>query len=403
VFRWIALALVASSSCSAPHDGTARPTLQARPSALVSSPPESPAPIRRSPTLDGVRRANVRLVKVVYVKDPVALATRPGDATIYVGQRKGIVWAIRDGELDPKPVLDISPEVSFGGDRGLAGMTFSPDGTWLYVDYTDLQIAVRVVAFPYRKGRVVRRGARDIITIPQPGLIHHAGDIHFGPDGDLWISTGDAQPESASETATVSQSVDTLLGKLLRIMPTPSGRRPYRIPSGNPFVGNPHARPEIFAYGLRNPWRFSFDRASGDLWIGDVGRYRMEEIDFLRSGQGAGANFGWNRLEGTLPLTGPAPVHSLAPLHEYPHTDGRCAVMGGYVYRGTSVPELNSAYIYADWCEGDLRAIVERNGRFVLERSLGFHLPGIVSFGEGANGELYALSVVEGVFRLEGG
>jgi glucose/arabinose dehydrogenase len=398
---WLLLIAIASSNCTGTQGNGPAAKAQTSLTPLPSSVAESPL-LPASPSRARLRGVKVRLVKLVAMKDPIALAWRPPDTTIYVGQRKGIVWAIRDGKLERNRVLDISSEVDSEGEGGLLGMTFSPDGSWLFVSYTDHHNRVRLEAWPVEEGQVVPHVTRNILTIPQPGPIHHGGDIHFGPAGNMWISTGDAEPESASETATTSQSRNTLLGKLLRIIPTPESRRPYRIPPGNPFVGHARRRPEIFAYGFRNPWRFSFDRATGDLWIGDVGRYRMEEIDFLASGKGAGANFGWNGLEGTLRLARSRAAHSVLPLYEYPHSNGRCAVIGGYVYRGPSISALDGAYVYTDWCRGELRALVQRDGRFALERSLHARLSGIASFAEDPYGELYALSLFRGVFRLEG-
>ena len=396
----LAIAVLSLASCTSqaspivpPNSFPSRQLASDRPSAVASP---SVAVLTRT----RLAEARVDVVKVVDIGNPMAIAARPGDDALYVGQRDGKVWAVHDEELDHEPILDISANVSVSFDRGLLGLAFSPDGSWLYVDYIDQTTAELVVAWPFHPGRVLRNGGRTIITIPQPGLVHHGGDIAFGPDGDLWISTGDATDEDASESATVAQSLGSLLGKLLRIVPTPSGQRPYRIPSTNPFIDDPDASPEIFASGLRNPWRLSFDAATGDLWIGDVGRYREEEVDFVPAGRGAGANFGWNRLEGTLSLTGGPPPHNVYPLYGYPHTRGRCAVIGGYVYRGTDVLDLGGAYVFADYCTGAVQALVERKGKLALVRSLRVRVPGIVSFGEGPDGDLYGLSPA-GIFRLE--
>jgi glucose/arabinose dehydrogenase len=333
------------------------------------------------------------------MKDPVALASRPGDRTLYVGQRIGRIWAIRDGELDPKPVLDITSRLTFGGERGLLGLAFSPDGAFLYVSFTDTGGADRVVAYAFGDDPIDPSSGRTVLHVPQPSIRHQGGDIVFGPDGYLWMGLGDGSlGDDAFRTA---QSLGTLLGKIIRIDPTPSGPRAYRVPSDNPFVQRRPGRDEIYAYGVRNPWRFSFDRETGDLWIGDVGQYRMEEIDFLAAGTGAGANLGWSLMEGRLSFRGSPPRDHVPPLTEYRHRGLRCAVIGGYVYRGSAIPNLQGAYVFADYCDGRIRALVQRNGRLVFRRDLKIKLQGIASFGEGPDGELYALSLPKGVYRID--
>jgi glucose/arabinose dehydrogenase len=177
------------------------------------------------------------------------------------------------------------------------------------------------------------------------------------------------------------------------------------VPADNPFVGDPGARPEIWAYGLRNPWRFSFDRASGDLWIGDVGQYDWEEIDHVaaRNGRdaGKGANFGWNRLEGTHPYRGNAPSGVVAPVHETSHGDGACAGVGGYVYRGTKIPGLTGAYLFSDNCDGTIRLLVPDGAGGVTMRASGMKSASVSSFGQGNGGALYVLSQADGVFRID--
>jgi glucose/arabinose dehydrogenase len=368
--------------------------------ASSSSPSASPTPTGSSlPTRAEFDAVAVRLRRVVTLKGPMAIATRPGDDRLYVAQRLGFVWILHEGKLRSRPLLDISDRISFGGDRGLLGATFSPDGSYLYVYYTDQQVVVHVVAFPFDGEKIDPNSGRDIIAVPQPTIRHHGGDIHFGPDGYLWIGLGDGADED--DPTGNAQDLGKLLGKLVRIGPAPEAARPYAIPPDNPFLDTPGARPEIFAYGLRNPWRWSFDRATGDVWIGDVGQYTMEEIDFLPAGEGGGANFGWNRLEGTLPFSGEPPRDAVAPIHEYRHTLGRCAIMGGRVYRGLDIPALVGAYVYADLCDGRVRALVEHDGRYAYGRDLGVDAgPSIVAFGEGPDGTLYVLKF-SGIFELQ--
>ncbi|MCZ7525056.1 MAG: PQQ-dependent sugar dehydrogenase [Acidimicrobiia bacterium] len=196
------------------------------------------------------------------------------------------------------------------------------------------------------------------------------------------------------------QSLGTLLGKILRLDPRAAGSGPYAVPADNPFVGVEGARPEIWVYGLRNPWRFSFDRATGDLWIGDVGQNRWEEIDLIPAGAAAGANLGWNLLEGTHEFRGAPPPGAVPPVFEYPHSEG-CSVTGGYVYRGPRIPQLAGAYLFTDYCDGTIRALRVEDG-VLVEADLGVATRGPTSFGEDRTGELYVLSA-EGVLRIDPG
>src|SRR5437588_3681114 len=183
------------------------------------------------------------------------------------------------------------------------------------------------------------------------------------------------------------QRLDTLLGKMLRIDPRPSNGRAYGIPSGNPFVGRSGARPEIWAYGLRNPWRYTFDRATGDLWIGDVGQNMWEEIDFQRAGSKGGQNYGWSRMEGNHPYKGQITPGLVRPVYEYSHQGGGCAVVGRYVYRGSRIPALRGAYLLGDDCLGPIVALAQVNGRVVQRRTLPISVQSLSSFGEDQTGE----------------
>jgi glucose/arabinose dehydrogenase len=354
---------------------------------------ETPAPPR--PRLNVV---DVRLVQVAPIRDAVALAVTAADPRLFVASRRGQVFAV-DGASEPEVVLDLSDVAPCcTGESGILGLAFSPEGSHAYVSFVGDDLVLVVAEFEFADGVIVRASRRDVLAIPQPSIQHHGGNLAFGPDGYLWVGTGDGSLGFDPDDR--AQAKDSMLGKLLRVDPAPAGDQAYGIPDDNPFVGEPGALPEIYAYGLRNPWRFSFDRVTGDLWIGDVGQYQVEEIDLLPAGQGAGANFGWNRMEGTQHLQGEEPVRSVPPVAEYLHEDGRCAVIGGYVYRGTAIEGLGGAYVYGDFCDGTVRAIVVRHGEVVQERSLGAHVYGMASFGEGADGELYVLSVFRGLFRL---
>jgi glucose/arabinose dehydrogenase len=374
------------------------------PKSTVPSPgtaisPSEPTP-HGAPTLHKLRRGKLRLVRIAKIPQAVALASRPGDETLYVGTRDGRILALRDGVMQRKPILDISKRVSTEGEQGLFSLSFSPHDDRLYISYTDRDSQGWVQSYVLANGVINVSSLENVLRLKQPSIRHNGGNIVFGPDGLLWVGFGDGS--LGNDPMDKAQTLTTFHGKLLRINPTPDGARPYVVPNSNPFVGRPGARPEIYAYGLRNPWRFSFDLQTGDLWIGDVGQYIIEEIDYLPSGARAGANFGWSRLEGTLTFSGDPPKRVVDPIAEYNHDDGRCAVIGGNVYRGQSIADLFGAYLYGDLCDGQVRALVQKRGRVVSERAdLGLQLPGLVSFAQLPNGEVLLISLTEGVFRIE--
>jgi len=322
-----------------------------------------------------------------------------------VTEQAGRVRAVRDGALDPRPVLDLTGQVSTGGERGLLGLTFSADGKRLYVDYTGTDGDTRVDEYPMRPdGTADASRRRAVLGVTQPQSNHNGGDITFGPDGFLYIGLGDGggggDRGPGHAPGGNGQSLDTLLGKILRIDPRPSVGRAYTIPPGNPFARG-GGRPEIWAYGLRNPWRFSFDRAGGDLWIGDVGQNEWEEIDRLDAGEG-GVNLGWNVFEGTHRYRDGDAPGAVPPVYEYSHeATGGCSVTGGYVYRGEAVAHLTGAYLFSDYCTGVVQALVRRTDGRALVHDLGVRAPLLSSFGEDARGELYVISQPDGLFRID--
>jgi glucose/arabinose dehydrogenase len=332
---------------------------------------------------------------VAVAQQPLALATRPNDEALYIAQKTGEVVAVRADSIERRPVLDLSDEVSQGGEQGLLGLTFSPDGSFLYVNITDLTGDTRVIEFAMRGDAPVARSRRDVLVVDQPYSNHNGGHLVFGPDGYLYLGLGDGG--SGGDPEDRAQDLGSLLGKMLRIDPRPSGRQPYGIPPDNPFVDQAGARPEIWAYGLRNPWRYSFDRETGQLWIADVGQSAREEID-LQPETGGGHNYGWDGYEGTLVYEEPVPKGAVEPVHEYGRDDGG-TVIGGYVYRGSSLPELRGAYLFGDFFNPLLRALVPAGGGF-REVPLDLRVPDLSAFGEDAGGELYALSLSGPVYRL---
>jgi glucose/arabinose dehydrogenase len=338
-----------------------------------------------------------------------------GSGRLFVAEQGGRVKVIsRDGTVLPTPLLDLSARVSKGTEQGLLGLAFHPNfrtNGKFYVDFTNL--AGDTVINEYRlsppsSNRVTLPGRR-ILTIDQPYVNHNGGDIAFGPDGFLYIGMGDGG--SAGDPGNRAQSRNTLLGKILRInVNGHTATRGYLIPSSNPFVGRA-GRDEIWSYGLRNPWRFSIDPATGALWIGDVGQNRFEEVDRSLRGiykvGGRGRNYGWRVLEGRhcfIPATGCSRVGKTMPLIEYAHdnpntTDDNCAVTGGYVYRGNAYPLLRGQYVYGDFCSGRIWTISAGASPLVrptlrLDTSLA-----ISSFALSGGNELYVLSLDGGIYR----
>jgi glucose/arabinose dehydrogenase len=358
-----------------------------------------------STTASGGGQVRVKLTPVADIDDPTAFTTRSGDRALYVTEQVGRVVAIRNGALDPQPVLDITDEVGSGGERGLLGIAFSPDASRMYIYYTNRDGDIRVDEYAMSGNAVNTGSRRQVLAVDHPPAPNHnGGQLSFGPDGKLYMGLGDGGATGDMGVGHVeggnAQSRDTMLGKILRIDPTPSGGAPYSIPSDNPFARG-GGLPEIWAYGLRNPWRFSWDRKTRDMWIADVGQSQWEEIDFAPAGRGAGANYGWNRLEGSHEFSGTPPPGAVAPIHEYSHATGGCSVSGGYVYRGSKIPGLTGQYLFSDYCDSTIRSIRERNGKLASERDLGVRGSQVTTFGEDQDGELYVLSQGDGVQRID--
>jgi glucose/arabinose dehydrogenase len=257
-----------------------------------------------------------------------------------------------------------------------------------------------------RKGRADPSTRESILQLEQPQPNHNGGELTFGPDGYLYLGLGDGGGAGDAGDGHApggnGQSLGTWLGKILRIDPT---REPaYAVPPDNPFVATAGARPEIWSYGLRNPWRFSFDKQTGDLWIGDVGQNEYEEIDRVvaTAGRdaGKGVNFGWNRLEGDHRYRGSPPADADPPVYEISHDTGACAVVGGYVYRGTKIPGLVGDYLFSDNCDGTIRLLVPDGARWAM-RDSGLDAQGVASFGQANDGTLYVVSLTDGVYRVD--
>jgi glucose/arabinose dehydrogenase len=362
-------------------------------------------------SLEGVE---VELVPIAEVRSPVAMAARPATNDLYVAEQGGRVRRVtidRSEEepaydLHSQPALDISDQTRAQGEQGLLGIAFSPDGSRMYLDYTDLDGDTHVVEYRMSGNEVDADSRRELLFIEQPFPNHNGGQLAFGPDGFLYVAMGDGGGQGDPQRR--AQNTNDLLGKILRIDPSqPSGGMQYGIPAGNPFATD-GGGPEVWLYGVRNPWRFSFDRATDDLWVADVGQNDTEEIDWLPAspeGAGRGANLGWNLREGERQFRDNQPVPGLVdPIFEYPNgVDGTCSVTGGYVYRGRAIPGLVGAYIYGDYCVAEVRGLLARDGSVLDERSLGVSVATrtLSSFGQDLEGEVYVLSTDGTVYKIE--
>jgi glucose/arabinose dehydrogenase len=355
------------------------------------------------------QRRGVKLTRIGRFDSPVHVAQAPGDRSrLFVVEQGGTIRVVRNGRTLRTPFLDLSDRVRSGGEQGLLSIAFAPDyasSGFFYVYYTDRDGDTRVVEF--RRGssrdRADRGSARQLLFQSQPEANHNGGLVLFGPDGHLYVGLGDGGGGFDQHGRIGNgQDLGTWLGKILRIDPRPSGGRPYGIPAGNPFAGRSGAKPEIYWWGLRNPWRFSFDRRTGDVSIGDVGQNEIEEIDFLRRGTGVGANFGWRAWEGTNRVDDDVTVRNhVRPVLEYSHAGGGCSVTGGYVVRDPRIPALQGRYVYADYCAGRLQTARLRLPRARDRRALNLTVPGVTSFGEDLAGRVYVVSQQGPVYRID--
>jgi glucose/arabinose dehydrogenase len=339
------------------------------------------------------------------LNSPVYVTAPPNDQRLFVVEQPGQIRVIRNGQVLSTPFLDIRSRITSGGERGLLSMAFHPNyatNRQFFVNYTDLQGHTRVERYTVSSTNpdvADASSARLIIMINQPFSNHNGGLVKFGPDGMLYIGMGDGG--SGGDPQNHGQDRTTLLGDMLRI--DVNSGDPYAIPADNPYRGSTTMRPEIWAYGLRNPWRYSFDRTDGMLYIADVGQNAWEEINAVPTSQ-AGVNYGWRIMEGAHCFN-PSTNCNLAglrlPVHEYDHTGGACSVTGGYVYRGTRIPGIVGHYFYADYCAARVRSFRLVNGQATDHRewSLGT-LSAISSFGEDASRELYIVSQSGRVYRI---
>jgi glucose/arabinose dehydrogenase len=334
---------------------------------------------------------------------PVYVTGAPGAASstlLFLVEQRGVIRVLDNEVADPLPFLNISSRVLFGADRGLLSVAFDPNyetNRLFYVAFINLNSDLEINEFRRRAANAKRADqttARRVLLIPHNEAIHHGGQLQFGPNGLLYISTGDGEDDARAP------DLKSLLGKILRINPKQQGTRAYTIPSDNPFV-NTTNRKEIYAYGLRNPWRFSFDGFR--IAIGDVGENRFEELNFLTVGTIKGANLGWPQYEGrqifdkTLP--GPGPVKF--PMYVYGHNRG-CAIIGGYVSHDPHIPAIKNKYLFGDLCDGRIFSLLPnvRTQQATDVRYTGITAPSLSSFGVGPNNRMYFTQTTSELFRI---
>ena len=336
------------------------------------------------------------------LSSPLDIQTPQGDkARVFIVEQGGRILILRGGAIVTTPFLDISGRISAGGERGLLGLAFHPrfaENGRFYVNYTDHAGDTHIAEFRASGDVADPSSERTLFTVDQPFANHNGGGLAFGNDGLLYIGLGDGG--SAGDPLNNGQSLNTMLGKILRI--DVDAATPYGIPGDNPFVASPGVTREIWAYGLRNPWRFNFDRLTGDLFIGDVGQNEREEVDVGFETRRGGENYGWRITEGTRcynPSANCGTAGITFPLVEYTHSLG-CSITGGVVYRGCRLPGYAGTYFYGDFCSGMIRSIRVENGQATDSRdwtsALGGGINNISSFGIDGDGEAYILDYSDG-------
>jgi len=356
--------------------------------------------------------SSLELHRIGTFEEPVYVDGAPAfHRLLFVVEQPGRISVLRGGHRLDHPFLDLRERVnSDGAERGLLSVAFPPDyrhSRRFYVYYTNAAGNNEVDEFERSRHdptRALASSRRRVLLLPHPGEANHnGGQLQFGPDGYLYVATGDGG--GSGDSGDNARHLDVLLGKLLRIDPRQRGARPYTVPASNPFVDRRGARPEVYAYGLRNPWRFSFDPVARTIAIGDVGQNSEEEVDYTSIGRAKGANFGWPKYEGdsvydvSRPDPNPNPPRPTFPMLTYSHSDG-CAVIGGYVVHRADLGWLNGRYLYSDLCNGQIRSLVASAGRATRDRATGLQVGSPSSFGEGPGGRIYVASHSGPVYRL---
>ncbi len=369
-----------------------------------------PAPPPGSTATTPPQTADLRLTPIGSFDRPDFITSPPGDPTrLFVVEQRGVIRVIDNGVVQPTPFLDISDQVQAENETGLLGLAFAPDyaeSGLFYIYFNRHEANGNVYLDEYHRSAADPDVAdpdssRVVLRIVKPYENHNAGMLQFGPDGDLYVAVGDGDSGVLNPPGAFAQTLDDLLGNILRIDPRQSGDQPYTVPDTNPFVGVAGARPEIWAYGLRNPWRFWVDSKTGDLYLGDVGEGVREEIDLVPAGH-PGLNFGWPCFEGNAVFDPTATCPgAVPPLLEYGHSGDLCSVIGGVVLHDPRLPALDGFFLYSDLCGGELRALHAANGALSTDEDLKLNVPGTDSFGMDALGRAYVVSVNGDVFRID--
>jgi glucose/arabinose dehydrogenase len=391
-----------ATTAAAPSTAAAPTTAPAGPPPTTAPTPTTAAPANTEPRGD----PEVTLTQIAEMSSPVDLKWREGDPGLYVVEKEGRIERLVDGE--PTTVLDVSDLTSEGSEQGLLGLAFAPGGDIAYINYTDNNGDTVISEHPVAADGMFGTGdsARIVLEIDQPYDNHNGGDLNFGPDGYLYIGMGDGGAGGDPERRATDLS--SLLGKILRIDPAIAQGQPYTVPPDNPFVGTAGAAPEIWASGLRNPWRFSFDRQTGDLWIADVGQNAWEEIDAAPATDGRdagkGLSFGWSAFEGDARYNDDvSPDGHTPPIATYSHDVG-CSISGGVRVRGGPIPALDGWYVYSDYCSGLMWALEVTGQGAKLAAGRTVELPQVASPSAvvaGPDGETYVLSLNGPIYRLD--
>jgi glucose/arabinose dehydrogenase len=369
------------------------------------------APVSPEPNQPAALNGEPRVEQVGSFNRPTYVASPPGDPRIFVVEQDGRVVEIANGRAKTPAFIDIRDRVGCCGERGLFSIAFPPNyaETGLaYLSYTNRQGDSRIDEYrvdPANRDRLDPATRREILAIDQPFVNHNGGLIAFDPTGMLMAGYGDGG--SGGDPNNRAQNLNDLLGKMLRIDPSkPSGNRAYGIPGDNPFVGRSGARPEIWAYGLRNPWRWSFDPNTRDFFVADVGQNSVEEVNFVTAARAAGANYGWRKYEGDEVFKEGDDIDEsrlVRPILTYANSSGNCSVTGGGMYRGR-VAQLKGYYLFADYCGGVVRGFKVNNGRAVDAKVFdGLNASNLSSFGEDSQGEMYITSLGGDVYRITAG
>lgn len=369
------LALVACASDDSPETGAAPPNTQSEATTTAASEPSKPVRLRLEEVATGF-------------DNPVHLATAPGAPDrLYVVEQEGQIEVLENGRRSAEPFLDIRDLVQSGGEQGLLSVAFHPDHAEngrFYVDYTDVDGDTRVVEYQAEGTNAEAEPGRVLLAVDQPYSNHNGGQLAFGPDGLLYVGMGDGG--SGGDPENRAQDLGEQLGKLLRV-----------------DVDNADPEWEIAAYGLRNPWRFSFDRETGDLYLGDVGQGGWEEVNYLPRSNTGLVNFGWDVFEGRARYEDKKPNPEgrlVGPVVVYPLEGGNCSVIAGFVYRGGAIPAIGGRYFYGDYCSGTIWSLRVAGGKATDVRKERFSVEGLTSFAEDGSGELYLASHAGTIYRL---